>query len=159
MLKSKFFKLKYTQFYCLVVGVFKSAQTSQAPFLCQIQSWNNSGGCNSTRTTNHFSRRREVIIWLKTERERKEKLDWAHYLIEFTDLNVIFKPLFTENHLKSPFFSVSSERSEKKNKMVKRGYLLQSYALLYQPEGWGKNAERFTKICSTKLIKGNRKAI
>jgi len=44
-----------------VVGVFTDAQATQAPFLCQIQSWNNSSGCNSTRTTNnHFWRWREV---------------------------------------------------------------------------------------------------
>lgn len=117
MLKSKFFKLKYTRFYCFVVGVFTSAQASQAPFLCQTQSWNNSGGCNSTRTTtNQFWRWREVIIWLITERERKEKLDWTHYLTEFTDLNVIFKPLFTENNLKSLFLCIRWKIWKKKKR-------------------------------------------
>lgn len=124
MLKSKFFKLKYIQFYSFVVGVFTGAQAPQTPFLCQIQSWNSNSGCNSTRTTTtHFRRWREVTSWLKTERERKENLDWAHDLIEFTDLTVILKPWCGSLHRK-PFkvslFVCQVKDLKNKNKMVKK---------------------------------------
>lgn len=104
------FKLKFIKFYSFMVGIFTDAQSSWAPFLCKIQSWDNSSGYNCTRTTNnHFWRWREVTSWLKTEKERKEKLDWGHNLIDFTDLTVILQPwcgsLHKKKHLKSLFLS------------------------------------------------------
>lgn len=119
------FKLKFIKFYSFMVGIFTDAQLSWASFLCQIQSWNNSSGYNCTKpTNNHFWRLREVTSWVKTERERKEKLDWSHDLIEFTDLTIILKPWCGSLHKKTfqvSLFVCQVKYMKNKNKMVKKG--------------------------------------